>query len=70
MNPEQKERFDKTYMSISEVCDYLRLSRSKFAREYKKFLPFVKIGGRVIFHKSDVDEYMRNARRDERFLHN
>ena len=56
-------------MSIEEVCEYLRLSRSKFAREYKSYLPYVKMGGRVIFHKADVDAYMLSARCDERFLH-
>ena len=40
--PEQKET-SKQYMSIKEVCDYLGLSRSKFGREYKKFLPMVSL---------------------------
>lgn len=64
--PEQKD--GSKYMSIDQVCEYLGLSRSKFGREYKKYLPFMKIGGRVIFHRTDVDEYMWSIRRDERFL--
>lgn len=67
--PEQRETSEKKYMSIKEVCEYLGLSRSKFAREYKKYLPYVKMGGRVIFVRDDVDQYMMSARRDERFLH-
>lgn len=67
--PEQKEMNEKKYLSIREVCDYLGVSRSKFARSYKSYLPYVRFGGRVLFLREDVDAYMLSIRRDERFLY-
>jgi excisionase family DNA binding protein len=58
-----------TYLTIKETCEYLKVSKSWFGRHYKKHFPFTTLGRKVLFLRSDIDEYMQSIRRDERFLH-
>lgn len=52
-------------MTIDEMCEYLRISRSTLWRLRKKGLPCFKLGpghdgGRVLFNKEDVDEWIQS----------
>ena len=47
-------------LSISQACDYLKLSTATLARmrRDKSGPPFVKMSNRVSYRKSDLDTYI------------
>ena len=52
-------------MKMDEMCEYLRVSKSTLWRLRKRGLPCFKLGtsrggGRVLFNKEDVDEWIRS----------
>jgi excisionase family DNA binding protein len=48
----------RTYLDVDEAADYLRLSTSKLYKLTRaKELAHRKHGGRVVFHRRDLDEY-------------
>lgn len=47
-------------MTIDEICEYLRISRSTLWRLRKRGLPCFKLGTRVLFNKEDVDEWIKS----------
>lgn len=48
-----------THMTVSEACEYLRISLSSIHRlKAKGELVGAKLGGRVIYRKTDLDAYV------------
>ncbi len=51
------------YLSKSDLCGYLRISRATVDRLMAAGLPFIKLAkgkGRVLFRKRDVDRYLES----------
>lgn len=52
----------KKFLKITEISEYLNLSKRTIYRHIKKNnLPFTKIGGLIRFKKKDVDEWLKNS---------
>lgn len=47
-------------LSIEEVMEILSVSKSTLAqwRADKKNLPYYKLGGRVVYHQDDINEFL------------
>jgi excisionase family DNA binding protein len=54
------------YLNVSQAAAYLTLSKSTVYQylHYKK-IPFLKIGERVIFSKSELDKWIKNQNKKE-----
>ena len=54
----QNQKKVKENMSIAEAAEYLSLSISSVERKKRSGeIKFSKLGGRIVFQKSDLDEY-------------
>ena len=54
---------EKDLMTKAEMLEYLRISKGtldKLMRE--KGIPFLKLGKRVLFKKSDIDKWLESKR--------
>ena len=52
------------WMTIEEVADYLKLSRSKlYDMAQNGEIPYSKVAGRCRFYRPEVDEWMFTRRR-------
>jgi excisionase family DNA binding protein len=50
----------KDVMSVSECAEYLTLSETKLRTMIAKYqIPFTPLGGRIVFYKPVVDEWLR-----------
>jgi excisionase family DNA binding protein len=56
--------FAKPYLSLEEACDYLSLSKAcLYLWSSKKInLPFYKIGKKLLYKVSDLNEFIENHR--------
>lgn len=54
-----------TYLSEKELCEWLKISRSKAVSLRKEGLPFMKLGKSVRFDKEEVEKWLKE-RQDER----
>jgi len=45
-------------LTKKEVLEYLRVSRATLDRSLMKEIPYIKLGKRVLFRKSDIDAYL------------
>lgn len=45
-------------LTKKEVLEYLRVSRSTLDHSLMKKIPYIKLGKRVLFRKSDIDAYL------------
>jgi len=45
-------------LTKKEVLEYLRISRSTLDHSLMKEIPYIKLGKRVLFRKSDIDAYL------------
>ena len=53
----------RTLLDISETARYLRISKSTLYRwVHQKKIKYIKIGSRVIFSQSDIDEFINSNR--------
>ena len=48
-------------LSIEEVCEKLKVSKSTLAvwRAERKNLAFYKLGGRVVYKEEDIEEFLK-----------
>ena len=53
---------DQQLVNIPQACDFLKLSTATLARmrRDKEGPPFVKMGTRVLYRKSDLDAYIQS----------
>jgi excisionase family DNA binding protein len=53
---------DQQLLIIPQACDFLKLSTATLARmrRDKEGPPFVKMGTRVLYRKSDLDAYIKS----------
>lgn len=49
-------------LSKKEVLVYLRISMSTLDRILMKEMPYIKLGKRVLFRKSDIDKYLETKK--------
>jgi excisionase family DNA binding protein len=50
------------YMDIKKVCRYTcRSTSSIYKKVMKKEIPYIKVGGKLIFDKIKIDEWMLNG---------
>lgn len=55
----------RTLLDISETARYLRISKSTLYRwVHQKKIKYIKIGSRVIFMQSDIEEFINSNRTD------
>ncbi len=55
----------RTLLDISETARYLRISKSTLYRwVHQKKIKHIKIGSRVIFMQSDIEEFINSNRTD------
>jgi excisionase family DNA binding protein len=55
----QKSKKIKSQMNIKEAAEYLSISVPTLNRKKDDgIIPFVKVGGRIIFIRKDLDEYL------------
>jgi excisionase family DNA binding protein len=47
------------YFTEKELCEWLRVSRSKVMSLRKEGMPFIKIGKSVRFDKEEVEKWLR-----------
>ncbi len=53
----------RTLLDISETARYLLISKSTLYRwVHQKKIKYIKIGSRVIFMQSDIEEFINNNR--------
>jgi excisionase family DNA binding protein len=45
-------------LTKKEVIEYLRISRATLDRSLMKEIPYIKLGKRVLFRKSDIEKYL------------
>ena len=57
----------KKYLSIFEASKYLTLARSTIYTyiHYQK-IPFMKIGGRIVFEETVLDKWMQSKQKKEK----
>jgi excisionase family DNA binding protein len=49
-------------MSIRELADYLRISKSNLYRKLQDGeIRSIKVGGRTLFREQDIQEYLNNC---------
>lgn len=48
-------------LTKEEVAEYLRISRATLGRLMKK-IPYIKLGRRVLFKKSDIDKFLESKK--------
>ncbi len=48
-----------TYLTEKELCEWLKISRSKAVSLRKEGMPFIKLGKSVRFDKEKVEEWLR-----------
>ncbi len=46
------------YMTVKQAMEYLKISRQTLLKLRTRDLPYVKIGKKVLFRKSDIDAFM------------
>lgn len=57
----------RTLLDIPETARYLRISKSTLYRwVHQKKIKHIKIGSRVIFMQSDIEEFINSNRTDSR----
>ncbi len=47
------------YLTEKELCDWLKISRSKAVSMRKEGMPFLKIGKSVRFDKEQVEKWLK-----------
>ena len=47
-------------LTKKEVLEYLRVSRSTLDHRLMKEIPYIKLGKRVLFRKSDIEAYLKS----------
>ena len=53
---------DKQLLTIAELMEYLSISRTTVFKLMKaKRLKYAKVGRRVLFRKSDIDEFIQKS---------
>ena len=54
---------DRRYLWIKEAAEYLRATEwFMYSLTWKRAIPFMKIGKRLVFDRIDLDNYMQNAK--------
>jgi excisionase family DNA binding protein len=64
MIAQSKHRIQKPYLSVREVCDYLSIAEATLYSwtSKRKNLPFHKIGRKLLFKITDLNEFIENHR--------
>lgn len=53
-----------TYLSEKELCEWLKISRSKAVNLRKEGMPFIKLGKSVRFDKEEVEKWLEEKRKN------
>jgi excisionase family DNA binding protein len=49
-------------LTKKEAQEYLRISRTTLERKIMKEIPYIKLGKRVLFRKSDIEKYLETKK--------
>jgi excisionase family DNA binding protein len=63
-NQQPSKKFEATYLTVDETCNYLNIAKSTlYAYTSKRLIPFIKRGRKLLFLKSDLDNWLSEARK-------
>ena len=52
---------EKDFLTVKELCDWIRLSRSKvYALVTANKIPHAKVGGKILFNKEKIKIWIEN----------
>ena len=54
----------KEYLTVDEVCKWLKVSRNTIERWRKKGMPFIKTGRLVRFDRAEIEEWLEEQRKN------
>ena len=60
-NVKVKEPDEKRLLTVNEICQVLNIKKTKlYDMVYKREIPFVKLGAKIMFDRDDIDKFIEN----------
>ena len=64
---QQNQKFKDELMDIAELCKYISYQKTSiYGLVQKRKISFIKAGGKLHFHKNDIDQWLNNGKRKTR----
>lgn len=64
LQEENKAGISDTIMDMNEICSYIKYQKTSiYGLIQKKKIPYIKAGGRILFRKSEIDNWLDKGRR-------
>ena len=60
--PEDSSKLSPTWITTKQLAQHLGMSTAAITNLRGKKIPFYKIGGRILFKKEEVDEFIAKSR--------
>lgn len=58
------KEYSKEYLTVNQLCDWLKISRTTVERWRKQGLPFIKVDKLIRFNKDEVEQWLKQKTKE------